>query len=372
MDQNFTVLIVDDEPINLLALTSILEDRYKVIATTRSHEVINLLIDQSPDILLLDVIMPDINGYTLIKMIKKIDEIKDIPIIFITSLEDIGSEERGLKLGAVDYISKPVNRTIVRARVSNHIELKHNRDLLEYKNRWLEVEIEKRVHENTILQEVTLATLVGLAETRDSDTGNHIVRTKYYCEAILNNLNDDFKKENNIDDKKISLISKAAQLHDIGKIGIPDSILLKPGRLTSDEFNIMKRHCEIGSLALEKSINSGIKKIDGSSILSHSSSLEFLEMARVISKSHHEKWDGTGYPEGLAGDDIPFAARVMALADVFDALTSKRVYKVPIDINKAITYINDQNLIHFDPVLIKSFNDCQDILIDIFNKFGDH
>ncbi|MGL1893143.1 MAG: response regulator [Spirochaetaceae bacterium] len=369
-EQTYKILIVDDEPTNLIALASILESLYTVIATTKSTEVISILRNQKPDLILLDVMMPDLDGYDLLKQIKAIDTLKDIPTIFITSLEDSGDEEKGLKLGAVDYISKPINKAIVLARIKNHLELKHAQDLLRDKNRWLEVEIEHRVHENTILQEASLTTLVGLAETRDSDTGNHIIRTRYYCEVILKHISSQSRQLNKITNSEINLISKAAQLHDIGKIGIPDSILMKPGGLTSEEFEIMKNHCLIGSNAIDNSIHSSILTIDGNISEFHPESLAFLEMAKVISEYHHEKWDGTGYPKGLDKEHIPYAARVMAIADVFDALTSKRVYKESIPFSEAFEIINSKNNTHFDPQLIIAFNDAKEAVYEIYKTYS--
>lgn len=367
----FTVLIVDDEPINLIALSNILQERYKVISVIHANQVIDIIAKTKPDIILLDVMMPEINGYDLIKKIKDIEEYNDIPIIFITSLESNVDEEKGLSLGAVDFISKPITKAIVLARVANHLELKHNRDILKDKNKWLEVEVKTRLKENLILQEVSLSTLVGLAETRDSDTGSHIIRTRSYCEVILRWLKPELKNENNITDDAVKLIGKASQLHDIGKIGIPDSILLKPSSLSQEEFEKMKEHSLIGANAISSSINLALNSIEGLKSDYHSSSLEFLEMAKIISEYHHEKWDGSGYPYGLNGNKIPFSARVMAIADVFDALTSKRVYKSPISPIEAIDYINSQSGIHFDPSLLEAFNNARNDILSIFKQYGD-
>lgn len=365
------ILCIDDEPINLQALHLILKDKYDVIVTTNGSEAISIIQKQRPDIILMDILMPNINGYEILEIIKNDVYMSGIPVIFITSLDSVLDEEEALKKGAVDFLTKPVNRAVVLARVKNHLELKKYRDILKDRNKFLEEEVEKKVHENLILQEASLSALVGLAETRDSDTGDHIIRTSFYCGEILKNLPQEILLANNINKKSIKTICKASQLHDIGKIGIPDHILLKPGALDQDEFETMKNHCIIGSNAIKNSIDLAYKRLEGDFGVYHASSLDFLETAMIIAEFHHEKWDGSGYPHGLKGQEIPFSARIMAIADVFDALTNKRVYKEAFSTKDAIEYMNTQDEIHFDPDLMECFNKSIKGFLDIFNKYRD-
>jgi putative two-component system response regulator len=309
-----------------------------------------------PDLILLDVMMPGMDGYTVLTKLHEDEKTRDLPVIFVTALDDELDEEKGLRLGAVDYITKPVKPAIVLARVRAHVEIKQGRDRLKSQNLWLEAEVARRMRENLLIQDVTLCVLAQLAETRDSDLGNHIARTQAYVEVLARKLQSHPRFAAELDDVRLSRIVKASPLHDIGKIGIPDHILLKPGKLTPEEWETMMSHCRIGGetigLAIAKSLHTHMGQAPGTK----PASLAFLEVARVIATSHHEKWDGTGYPDGLAGSAIPLSARLMALADVFDALTTLRVYKKPWSTDEAAACIREQKAKHFDPELVEAFD----------------
>ncbi|MDA3811760.1 MAG: response regulator [Spirochaetaceae bacterium] len=366
-----TILLVDDEPANLSVLSKIIQNDYRVLAVTSGKQALNLLKkDKAIDLIVLDIMMPEMNGYETIKQIRKDPELVNIPVIFITTLGSDVDEVFGFKIGAVDYIHKPVKPAIVHLRIQTHLELKKNRDILKNQNIWLEEEITRQVDEKTLLLEVSLTTIVGLAETRDTETGYHIVRTKEYVKIIAENFQ---KRVVNceINNREVQIIAKAAQLHDIGKIGIPDAILLKPGSLTKEEFDIMKNHSRIGGNAIEKAMDRTVNSTKSTMEYSKSESFQLLEFARIIALSHHEKWDGSGYPEGLAGNKIPLSARIMAIADVFDALTSKRVYKESIPIERAIEIITQGKGTHFDPFLIEILLDSLDEFRQIFYEYGE-
>ena len=264
-------------------------------------------------------------------------------MIFVTAMDGTSDEERGLDLGAVDYITKPIRPSIVLARVRTQLELKAARDFLSNQNAFLENEVSRRMHENQLIQEVSIHALARLAETRDPETGKHLRRTQEYILTLARRLCKHPRFAHYLDQRTIDALVQSAPLHDIGKVGIPDHVLLKPGKLTPDEWEIMKTHAELGSNAIAQAEADAEKPV------------EFLAIAKMIARSHHEKWNGSGYPDGLAGDDIPIAARLMALADVFDALTCKRVYKPAFSFEDAYRIILDGKGIHFDPDIVEAF-----------------
>ena len=373
MEKKRVVLVIDDDPVNVIGISSAIEESYKVIGFTSGIEALEYLYCNSlPSLILLDIRMPDIDGYTLLCKLKENSDHAEIPVIMVTASGDEDEEERVLTRGVSDFIRKPIRKRAVLARINNQIELKEGRDLLKKRNNVLQEEIELRVKENLLLQEVTLTTLVALAETRDTDTGNHIIRTMYYCRALFDALSDNLIKKYSLDSYKIDIFSKAAQLHDIGKIGIPDSILLKRGKLDSNEFEIMKTHCVIGSRAITNAIERGVEKVSNLPSAMTDHSLDFLNAANSISLYHHEKWDGSGYPKGLKGDEIPIEARIMAIADVFDALISKRVYKEPIDLFTALNIIKKESGVHFDPELVVLLVEHFDKFIEIQQVYGEN
>ena len=281
-------------------------------------------------------------------------------MIFVTAMGEVDDETKGFDLGAVDYITKPFSPPVVKARVKTHLLLKQARQQLANQNHLLEDKVRERTQELELTQDVTMHSLASLAETRDNETGNHIRRTQRYVRLLAKQLRDHPKFRDFLDRRTIDLLFKSAPLHDMGKVGVPDSILLKPGKLTDAEFAIMKGHTTLGRDAMAMAENSlGI-------------GAPFLRFIREIAYTHHEKWDGSGYPEGLHGDKIPVSGRLMAIADVYDALISKRVYKPAFSHEKAVAIIVEGKGSHFDPDMVEVFQKVADSFHEIANKFTDH
>ena len=280
-------------------------------------------------------------------------------MIFVTARADEEDERVGLELGAVDYITKPISPSILMARVRTQLMLKASADFLRDQNAFLESQVERRTREVSAIQDVTILAMASLAETRDSDTGNHILRTQQYVRALAQHLRDHPRFSQFLTDYNMLMLFKSAPLHDIGKVGIPDRILLKPGRLTPEEFEIMKTHTTLGRDAIDHA-----ERALGTNV-------EFLRLAKEIAYSHQEKWDGSGYPQGLAGDAIPVSARLMAVADVYDALISRRVYKEPMPHAQAVDIIRAGSGSHFDPDMVQAFLVIQDTFRDIAQRLSD-
>ena len=353
---NFNILVVDDEPINLAVLRKCLSPFFLVRACKSGEEALRLANQApKPDLILLDIMMPGMDGYEVLRQLQVSNETRSIPVICITALSSIIDEEKGFHLGAVDYITKPFRPAIVVARVKAQLELKQARDRLKSQNEWLETEVARRMVENEVILDTTLSVITQLAETRDTDTANHIMRTRSYVEILARRLQHHPRYAGVLTDALVANIVKASPLHDIGKIGIPDAILLKPGRLTDEEFAIMKTHCEIGGHAIRSAIKQALPVGITPESDAKPQSLVFLEEAEKIALYHHERWDGGGYPEGLSGTAIPLSARLMALVDVYDALTTPRVYKKPWPPDEAARYITEQAGLHFDPDVVEAF-----------------
>jgi putative two-component system response regulator len=315
--------------------------------------------------------MPDIDGYTVIRELKATPETKQIPVIFVTAMDSDQDEEFGLSLGAVDYVTKPIRPAILLARVQTQLELKVSRDLLQDQNQWLENEIKQRMTENELIKDVTLYALASLAEARDQETGYHLHRTQTYLILLMEQLKDHPRFRDELTEQGRQLIAKAAPLHDIGKVGIPDEILLKPARLTPEEFEVMKTHSKIGGDALAKATQRVLESHpDDQEDAESRGSLAFLEIAQQIALYHHERWDGNGYPEQLVGEAIPIAARLMALVDVFDALSCKRPYKQPFPMDETIAIICDERGRQFDPDVVDAFLALQNKFIEIANHLA--
>lgn len=367
-----TVLIVDDSPENLGLLGGVLADEYAVRAANTAEKGLRAArIDPIPDLILLDVMMPEINGYEAIKLLKADPLTEDIPVIFVTSMNTNEDEQQGLALGAVDYITKPINSSIVKARVRNHIELKRARDRLSLQNNFLEEEVARRVTENEMVRDLSVRALAVLAEERDNETGLHIIRTQTYVRILGEYLRDIEPYRSYFQQTPLADVVRAAPLHDIGKVGIPDAILLKPGRLTEQEFEVMKRHAKIGGDAINRAVELVVSGENRTAEPYTGDAFDFLYVARDIALYHHERWDGTGYPEKLSGDDIPVAARLMAVADVFDAITSRRVYKDAIGFERAYQIILDGKGSHFDPGVVDAFVACKTPFFQIAEQFAD-
>ncbi|BAE50644.1 Response regulator containing a CheY-like receiver domain and an HD-GYP domain [Paramagnetospirillum magneticum AMB-1] len=355
-----TILVVDDTPDNLAVLSSLLKDEYRVKVASSGEKALKVaMAETSPDLILLDIMMPGLDGYEVCRRLKAEPRTHHIPVIFLTAKAEVDAEKTGLDLGAVDYITKPISPPIVLARVKTHLKLKATADFLRDKNDFLEHEVAKRTEEVMAIQDVTILAMASLAETRDLETGNHIRRTQFYVKALATRLRTHPRFAAHLDDGTIDMLFKSAPLHDIGKVGIPDRILLKPGRFVPEEFEIMKTHTTLGREAIEHAEHSLGTKV------------EFLTTAKEIAFGHQEKWDGSGYPQGLAGDDIPLSARLMAVADVYDALISRRVYKEGMPHEKAVEIIVQGRGQHFDPDIVDAFLAIQDEFRAIADEHSD-
>jgi putative two-component system response regulator len=355
-----TVLIVDDTPENLTVMNGLLREHYRTKIANNGERALQIAADNPhPDLILLDIMMPGMDGYEVCRRLKRDPRLAAVPVIFLTAKAEIKDEQAGFDVGGVDYITKPISPSIVLARVSTHLKLKAASDFLKDKNAFLETEVQRRTREVQLIQDVTIMAMASLAETRDNETGNHIRRTQNYVLALAKKLKSHRRFSAALDDQTIEMLYKSAPLHDIGKVGIPDAILLKPGKLTAEEFEIIKTHTTIG----RDTIAAAEKLIDGPST--------FLRLAREIAHYHQEKWDGSGYPEGLRGDAIPVSARLMALADVYDALISKRVYKPPFPHEKAVAIITEGSGRHFDPDVVEAFLMIEGQFRSIAERFAD-
>ncbi len=339
-----TILVVDDTPENLAVLGELLRDEYRVLAANNGARALQLACSAPrPDLILLDVMMPGMDGYEVLERLREDASTRDIPVIFVTAMNAQEDEELGLQLGAADYIAKPLRARVVLARVRAQLLVKQAGDLLRDQNAFLEAEVARRMGENLVIQEISIHALAHLAEIRDPETGNHLRRTRGYVRVLARQLRTHPRFAGFLSEHTIDLLAKSAPLHDIGKVGIPDHILLKPGKLSAEEWEIMKTHARLGSDAIEQAERDAERPV------------EFLVLAKEIAHWHHEKWDGGGYPDGLAGDDIPISARLMALADVFDALITRRVYKPPMDFSEARDLILAGRGSHFDPDIVDAF-----------------
>ena len=342
--QKPTILVVDDTPDNLTLMSGLLKQTYSVKLAINGEKALQLASAASkPDLIILDIMMPGMSGFEVCERLKSEAGTRDIPVIFLTAMTSTEDERRGLELGAVDFITKPVNPPIVMARVATHLQVKAAADFLRDKNEYLDSEVQRRGRELAAIQDVTILAMASLAETRDNDTGNHIRRTQHYLRLLANRLRNHPRFQRSLDERTIDMLFKSAPLHDIGKVGIPDRILLKPGRFEPHEFEIMKTHCKLGRDAIQHAEDQlGVE-------------VEFLRYAKEIAYFHQEKWDGSGYPEGIAGDLIPVSARLMAIADVYDALISRRVYKEGMPHEKAVAIIAEGSGTHFDPDMVDAF-----------------
>jgi len=355
-----SVLVVDDSPDNLSLMSGLLKDEYRVKVANNGARALKIAqSERPPDLILLDVMMPCMDGYEVCRQLKDDARTRNIPIIFLTARSEAADEQLGLELGAVDYITKPISPSIVMARVRNHLRLKSVADFLRDKNEFLEQEVTRRTQEVMTIQEVTILALASLAETRDLTTGHHLRRTQLYVKALAKKLQSHPRFRDFLTEENINMLYKSAPLHDIGKVGIPDKILLKPASLDPDERTIIKTHTTLGRDAIDHAE----KSVGGD--------LEFLRLAKEIVLYHQEKWDGTGYPDELSGDDIPISARLMAVADVYDALTSRRSYKKAFSHERAVAIIMEGKGTHFDPDMVDAFSIIHEEFHSIAQKFRD-
>jgi putative two-component system response regulator len=335
------ILVVDDETFYIDVLINLLKEDYNVAVAKDGETALKRIAENTlPDLILLDILMPGMDGYEVCRRIRHDAHAHTIPIIFLTVKGEVEDEIHGFELGAVDYISKPFSPPIVKARVRSHLALFNQKHMLEKA-------VSERTEEISRTRDVAIFCMASLAETRDNETGKHIRRTQNYVHLLSTRLRNHPKFMTYLDDRRIELIYRAAPLHDIGKVGVPDRVLLKPGKLTDDEWVEMKKHTEYGLHAIENA-----EKELGNTPL--------LDVAKAIAYTHHERWDGTGYPVGLKGDEIPISGRLMAIADVYDALISKRVYKEAFPHEKAVEIIQSERGTHFDPDITDAFLAEQD------------
>ncbi|MCD0494556.1 two-component system response regulator [Chromobacterium violaceum] len=355
-----TVLLVDDSPESLTQMYGLLKADYRTLIANGGERALQIVEgDALPDLVLLDVMMPGLGGLEVCRRLKADPRTESIPVIFLTAMSELEDEQAGFDAGAADYIVKPVSPPIMMARVRTHLRAKAVADFLEDKAAFLQTEVERRTREVQVIQDVTIMALASLAETRDHETGNHLRRTQNYVRALALELRNHPNYRPQLSDETVQLLYKSAPLHDIGKVGIPDHILLKPGPLTPEEFEVMKTHTVLG----RDTIASAERMLDAPS--------SFLRLAREIAYCHQEKWDGSGYPQGLAGEAIPLSARLMAVADVYDALISRRVYKPPFSHEKAVGIIRDDSDRHFDPAVVKAFLQVAEQFREIARLYSD-
>ena len=354
-----TILTVDDSSDILAMISGLLKDRYRVKVANSGEKALTVISSSPPDLILLDIMMPGMGGYEVCERLKADPATRDIPIIFLTAKCESEDEIRGFELGAVDYITKPISPSKLLARVKTHLTLKAAADFLRDKNEYLEQQVAERTREVQAIQDVTILTIASLAETRDNETGKHIRRTQIYIKMLADKLRDNPRFSYFLDDHNIALLHKSAPLHDIGKVGIPDRILLKPGRLEPEEFDTMKTHTNIGLEAIK-----GAETQLGLEV-------NFLRISKEIAYHHHEKWDGSGYPMGLKGDNIPISARLMALADVYDSLISHRVYRAAMSQEETMKIILEGKGSHFDPDIVDAFIEMADDFKSVAMKYMD-
>lgn len=357
-----TVMVVDDSKTNIDILVDLLGAEYDIRVARDGVTALELMRQTPPDLVLLDIMMPGMDGIEVCRRMQADPVLQDIGVIFVTAMVESLNEQQGLEVGAVDYITKPIQPAIVKLRIRNHLELKTARAQLEAQNSILEEKVRERTKEVLHTQDITIECMASLAETRDPETGDHIQRTKFYVQTMLDIMMEQHPSYCKCTKDEAELIVKSAPLHDIGKVGIPDHILLKPGQLTSSEFAIIKRHTTYGWRALQVAQNRlGVNT--------------FLQVAGNLAYTHHEKWDGSGYPRGLKGEDIPLCGRLMAIADVYDALISRRAYKDPFSHEKAVHIITSGDgrtaPEHFDPKILSVFKENHELFFEISQRYAE-
>lgn len=363
-----SILVVDDDIINLQILEETLGDAYKVHTACDGEQALGYFASgKRAELILTDIVMPQMDGYELCRRLKADPLTRDIPVLFLSSLDSANDEEKGLNLGAEDFIHKPISPPVVLARVKNHLELARARARLRERNAELEQlvvertrELMRREQEVINAQGATITAFCALAEARDNETGHHIRRTQHYVRILAEYLRHLPRFAGQLNDDSIMLLFKSAPLHDIGKVAIPDAILNKPGKLTPEEWVVMRRHAEFGHNAITQA------ELELSQV-----ETGFLRYASEIAYCHHEKWDGSGYPRSLTGEDIPLSARLMAVADVYDALISRRAYKPSFTHAQAIEMIIEGRGTHFEPEIVDAFLACAADFLLIARRFSD-
>lgn len=338
-----TIMVVDDTPANLRMIDEMLRGLgYRVVAFPKGELAVKAAHRNPPDLILLDIRMPEMDGYEVCRQIKVNSQLQDIPIIFISALRETMDMVKAFQVGGVDYVTKPFRFEEVHARVETHLKIRRMQKELEKHNLHLQELVEEQVREISEAQMAMIFALAKLAESRDDDTGKHLERVQSYCRLIAEALIENRHYPNRLDRRFAKNIFYASPLHDIGKVGISDNILLKPGKLTAEEYEIMKTHTLIGARTLE-------------AVREKYPNNDFINMGIEIARWHNEKWDGSGYPDGLSGEKIPLSARIMTIADVYDALRSKRCYKPAYSHEKATEIMQKDAGTHFDPLLVEIY-----------------
>lgn len=366
MGNKRTILIVDDQEPNREVLSAfVVSIGYNAIAAEEGMQALDVMRSESVDLVLLDIMMPRMSGYELLEIMKQDAHLTKLPVIIISALDEMESMTRCLESGADDYHTKPFKSRILEARIRGCLAKKlladqeeEHKKQIEEVNRDLELHLVQRMKQISASDKAMIFALSNLAESRDPDTGEYLFRMREYTRRIAIEMRELSLHENVIDEAFIQNLYVAAPLHDIGKVGIPDRILLKPGRLTSEEFSIMQQHSTIGAETLRN-----VNEQYGDN--------EYVAMGIRIAQSHHEKWNGRGYPEGLSGEDIPLGARILGLADVYDALTSKRCYKEAFSHEESVEIIRDGRGEHFDPVIVDAFLELEHEFPQIRHDFED-
>ncbi|MDR3237203.1 MAG: response regulator [Spirochaetia bacterium] len=341
------IMLVDDDLPTLMIGEHILSTSYEVFPLPSAKKLFEFLENITPDIILLDILMPEMDGYETIKILKLDERFADIPVIFITAKDDAESELQGLSLGAIDYVTKPFSAPLLQKRIENHLLLESQRRSLIASNTSLTATVQLKTEEVTSLQNSILNTIAEIVEFRDNITGGHIMRTQRYLEILINNMVQHNIYDSTIQEWQLDTLIPSSQLHDVGKLMISDSILNKRGSLTSGEFEVLKLHTINGTILID---------MIGEKTTNH----DFLDHAKIFAASHHEKWDGTGYPYGLSEMSIPLQGRLMAIADVYDALISERPYKKPFTHQTAYEIICSGAGTSFDPILVDVFKQVED------------
>jgi putative two-component system response regulator len=354
-----TIMVVDDTPDNLKLLQEMLRTKgYRVLVFPNGKMALNAAAKSPPDLILLDINMPEMNGFEVCERLKADETLRDIPVLFISALAEAADKVKAFAVGGVDYVTKPFQFEEVQARVETHLRLRGLQHELEKHNLHLATLVKEKVAEISDSQQSTIIALAKLAESRDENTGDHVERTRIFCRLVADKMRENPRYKYSIDETFVENIYQASALHDIGKVGIPDNILLKPGKLTPDEFEIMKTHTTIGADTLETAHYKYSKN-------------SFLNMGISIARSHHEWWNGSGYPDGLAGEDIPLSARIMAIADVYDALRSKRPYKEAFSHSQSCGIIIESSGKQFDTEVIDTFKILESKFAEIHDRMDD-
>jgi putative two-component system response regulator len=349
-----TIMVVDDNPANLKLMEDMLRPcGYKVGSFPRGRLALAAASDSAPDLILLDIDMPEMTGYEVCERFKSTPRLSEIPVIFLSALDALSDRLRGFQAGGVDYVSKPFLFEEVQARVAVHLRLRHLQQEVERENCHLQEKVEIQVKKTAEAQMETIFAIAKLAEARDGETGRHLERVQAFCMLLATGLSEYPRFKTIIDSAWLSNVFHASPLHDIGKVAIPDRILLSPGKLTSEEFAVMKTHTIVGAQTLR-------------SVHQRFPDNTFTAMGIEIAQSHHEWWDGTGYPDGLAGEEIPLCARILAVADCYDAIRSKRCYKPAISHDEACAIILRNSAKHFDPAVTAVFS----VLAETFRDVG--